>query len=293
MANDPNQIQQWAKAKLFGNTWSPEDQEWGFQDFMKSMGWSQQDLETAIKNNRFDEHSANWFKTRGHAGAKARNEQRDQSGGLLEGQAGYTTPEQRKQAGIDAEAANAQDRTNTINTQLDEFYRQLSQPIDPNDPEIVRVASQAGRSAATAAYGRGIEGGAAVANTERTAGAAAADMFQRERERRDGLRAQVGGLRAGGAMNQQQFQQSQQQMADAQRRYAEGLRYQDQMDQYNAGMQRAQGLGGAIGAGIGALGFLGGPAVGAATTSAGMGLGAGIGGLSYRPPPKRSYSGGY
>lgn len=292
MAIDPNQILSWAKTKMFGD-WAPEDQEWGIQEFLKDKGWSVEDLATAIQNNRFQEHSDYWFKTKGHSKTAARNADRDQSGGYLPGQAGYSTPEQREKAKLDADASAAQGRTNKINADLDAFYNMLSQPIDPNDPEIQRVSSMAGRSAVGQAYGSGIEGGLSVANTERAAGAAAADMFQRERERRDGLRAQVGGLRASGALSQQDFHQRAGQIAEANRRYQEGLRYDDAMNQYNAGLQQRQMWGGLAGGAVGALGFLGGPAVGAATTAAGSQFGAGAATLGMRPPPRRSYSGGY
>ena len=79
-------------------------------------------------------------------------------------------PERAKQAAADKEAA---ERTKTINAELDEFYRKLSQPISPTDPEIQRVASMAGRSAVGQSYGSGIEGGLSVANTQAAAGAAA------------------------------------------------------------------------------------------------------------------------
>lgn len=75
-------------------------------------------------------------------------------------------------------------------------------------------------------------------------------------------------------------------------------------NQANASMaayaqQQNQGMGSLVGAGIGALGFLGGPALGTATMGAGASIGGAIGGMNSARPslstytPKYTYQGGW
>lgn len=294
MAPNNDQILLWAKTKMFGD-WAPEDQEWGIQEFLRDKGWSVDNLATAIKNGRFEEHSNYWFKTKGHAKAKARNEARDQSGGYLPGDPRYTTPEQREKAKNDADRTAAEARTAKINADIDAFYQELAKPLDPNDPEVMRVASMAGRQAAGESFGRGIEGGLAVENTQRMAGDAAANLFAQERARRQGLQANLGQLRSQTGLSQQDYLDRQRQFGVEQQRYRDDRNYANEIGQWMQRQQQGQAVGSIVGGGLGAIaGIKGGPAGIGLGLSAGSGLGGGIGGLAAGgPPPRRFNSGGW
>lgn len=289
MPNNNDQVALWAKTKMFGN-WAPEDQEWGLQEFLKDMGWTPDDLAKAVQNGRFQEHAGNWFNTKGYAKTRARNEQRD-----------GTSPEQVAKAAADAEATKrteAEGRTAKINADIDAFYQELSKPLDPNDPEVARVAALAGRNAAGQAYGAGVEGGLSVQNTQATAANAAAQTFAAERARRQGLQANLAGLRSNTGLSQQDYLDKQRAFRTQQAQYAEGLNYENQMSQYQnraAPWQMAGGALGGLGGGL-AAGFASSwdPKAVAAGFQGGAGMGAGLlGQLGGGAIPQRKYTGGW
>lgn len=174
------------------------------------------------------------------------------------------------------EAQFAEGRRRDVTNQIQRFIDDMTGPSGPNDP--VRMALvQGGTDAAQASAGsQGLSGRSGLAGTQ------AASMAQQNllpyEAQRAALRQQ--GI---GTLNQRDL--SQQQLDDAWS--AMELARADKLAEGRwAGEQnQRQGLGAAIGTGLGALGFIGGPAVGAATMSAGGALGGGLGGLGGASSP--------
>lgn len=259
--------------------WAPEDREWLIDEFMKDMGSR---YSSAAPSYDFNQ----WFKRTGQAKAGQRNQSRDAQGRV--------DAEAQAQAKADQDRAAAEGRQKFINADLDAFYNQLRSPIDPNDPEISRVAQMAGRQAATQSYGSGIEGGLSVANTQSMAGNAAAQMYQAERQRRDALASNVLGMRQSSGLSDLQYQDAQREFRVAQDQYRQGIDYENQMNQWMQGKQANQagwGLAGGLGGGLLAgLATGGNPMAITAGVTGGSQLAAGLAGANYGSAPQRRYT---
>ncbi len=179
------------------------------------------------------------------------------------------------------EAQFAEGRRRDVNNQIQKFIDDMTGPSGPNDP--VRMALiQGGTDAAQASAGSaGLSGRSGLAGTQ-AASIAQQNLLPYEAQRAT-LRQQ--GI---GTLNQRDL--TQQQLDDAWS--AMELARADKLAEgrWAGEMNQRQGMGAAIGTGLGALGFIGGPAVGAATMSAGGALGAGLGGLGGASSPNYQQS---
>lgn len=174
------------------------------------------------------------------------------------------------------DAAMAEGRRRDVNNQIQTFIDDMTGPSRSNDPIRMGLLRAGVDSAQAAAGAAGIDARSGLAGTQ-AASLGQANLLPYETQRAS-LRQQ--GL---GVLNQRDL--TQQQMDDAWASMM--LARQDKASEaaWAGQMNSAQGLGGAIGTGLGALGFIGGPAVGAATMSAGGALGGGLASLGAPQAP--------
>lgn len=163
---------------------------------------------------------------------------------------------------------------------LDQFAQEMLKPLDMNDPTVKRIfADVQGRSQMNANL-RGVQGGLSNMATEKAiADAGLAHQFGRQQL---GAQALTNGL--SDARGQERFREDQY-------RYDTGLSQQV----HQGKVAQGQASGALTGGLIGSLGYLGGPALGAATMTAGTQLGGGMGGMSagqWQPPQRGGLSGG-
>lgn len=201
--------------------------------------------------------------------------------GLTPEASSVRTVAEEEAAAVDIAAAEEAAKRNDVNSRIQSFIDSMTGPSDPNDP-VRRALIQAGTDAAQASAGSsGVRGG--LANT------AAASMVQANITPYETQRAQLRGqgvdLLSRYDLGLQQVQLGYDQL-EAQQRAAEQQRL-DMLAQnsYAGEMARRQGIGAAIGTGLGALGFIGGPALGAATMAAGGAIGGSLGGMTMNQAP--------
>lgn len=199
------------------------------------------------------------------------------------GSPGYEALKKRVQ-GTEAEnAANSQaaadqaaaDQRTGITNQIQAFVNSMLGPMDPNDP-VHKGLVQMGTNAAQASAGRGgLSGRSGLAGTQAASVAQANALPYLQARSSLGLQAQ--GLLNNRDLGLGQLNQDWAKfMTDRNDRIA-GL-------QAGAQQQQNSMIGSLIGGGLGALGFIGGPALGSATMGAGASLGGSIGGGFSRPP---------
>lgn len=154
---------------------------------------------------------------------------------------------------------------------LQAFFAEMNKPLDLNDPLVQNILTGARTSAMSDAASRGIHGGYSTAMGERAyIDAAAQQQMQRKQ-----LGLQALGMGLPGSIQQAENQ------------------YGADMNSYLKQQRGAQGIGGLIGGGLGALGgfALGGPAGAAGGFQLGSNIGAGIGGQFGGGGPPPSYGG--
>lgn len=157
------------------------------------------------------------------------------------------------------------------------FFDELNKPLDLNDPDVKYVLDQVGTRAGQQATQRGVEGPLALSQINKA-----------ETDARSAMSLQKQGM-AGNVLGMMQGptnQMTAQNMATYDMQYKTGLANLNQ--KYQQDMAQNQMIGGLIGSGIGALGFMVpgvGAALGPAAMAAGGSLGAGIGGMATGGPP--------
>lgn len=171
--------------------------------------------------------------------------------------------------GSGAPTENTDDVTNRINKFLAD--------LDPNSPQTqamyqyIQKRGQATQGAASAraglgSVGSGQGGGGLSAYGQQMVQGDLANKYDLQRK---SLQAQGVGLLNQRDLGLKGLEQGYMQMQNQQQEQA-----------WAAKQNQAQGIGAAIGGGLGALGFIGGPALGAATMAGGAALGGGLGGLA-------------
>lgn len=167
--------------------------------------------------------------------------------------------------GATDETAQRQD----ITGQIQAFIDNLRGPLN-DDPVYQQIAKQAINAAQAQAGRAGMSGrsGLAATNAAAVTQTTSAPYYAARQS------ALAGGL---ALQNQRDLGLGQLQAQKA------ALESQLAKDTWAAQQNAAQGVGAAIGGGIGALGFIGGPALGAATMSAGAAIGGGLGGMVGAP----------
>jgi hypothetical protein len=196
-------------------------------------------------------------------------------------------------------AAKSPDGNDSISAQLQAFIDEINRPLDLNDPYTQQILNAANNSASNNARLRGIDGPLSVANSQQAVAGAAAGLDMQRRGM--GLQA-LEGL-SGRNLGLGQLGLGYANLHEGGRQFDANMQYQMGQDQYNSQLGTGQAWGGAIGTGLGALGFLGGPVLGGALMGVGGSLGAGIGGMlsgarppsmpSYTPQPQKRSLGGY
>lgn len=189
-------------------------------------------------------------------------------------------------------------RDNKIKRDVDEFYREMTGPLDMNDPEIQRIMADVRGRAGTDVFNTGW-GGGGLADT--AVARALSDAALNISQQRKSLGAQM--MQA--ALDDSATRMRIQQQADAMNAdiaYQNALReYESQSNLFRVGGGILGGLAG------GAFGLMagGGPLTPTGWAGAGLGastgaqIGAGLGGSLYGPPPAQpqmdmgKYRGGY
>lgn len=143
-----------------------------------------------------------------------------------------------KNKGKDPRQAELDDKQKNYEAQLDAFYKHMSGPLDPNDPEVQAQSQIASNVAQRAAKLRGIKGGVVASEVGRNVANAQANL--------QGQRTQLG-LSALGMKGQNVA--GLQGMALKSRALDNDIASQ----QYDADVGKAQGLGGAVGGAIGGV----------------------------------------
>lgn len=161
------------------------------------------------------------------------------------------------------EAAGRQSITEQIQKFVDSMTG-ASRPDDPVRMSLIQAGTDAAQKSAGAA---GLAGRSTLAGTQ------AASVAQQNLAPYEAQRASMRGQGLN-LLNQRDIGLGQ--LANS----AMDLQNQAAAGKWAAQQNQNQGIGAAIGAGVGALGFIGGPALGAATMSAGSALGGGLGGLA-------------
>lgn len=163
-----------------------------------------------------------------------------------------------------------------MDEKINEFYRRMMAPLDPNDPEVKAVTGNATAVANREAANRGIAGGMSVTGATEAALKAQGGMTQF----RQGLAANALGMQSNRDLGLKNLEVQKYQLEN-----------QNELARYQSKQAQTQAIGGMVG---GAAGFVvGGP--GGAAIGSQLGAGA-AGGMtqSYkpRPPPGYKNSGG-
>jgi len=182
-------------------------------------------------------------------------------------------------------------RDNKIKRDVDEFYREMTGPLDMNDPEIQRIMADVRGRAGTDVFNTGW-GGGGLADT--AVARALSDAALNISLQRKSLGAQMMQAALDDSATRMRIQQ-QADMMNADIAYQNALReYESQSNLYRIGGGILGGLAG------GAIGFMAGGPVGAGLgVATGSQVGAGLGGSLYGPPPAQpqmdmsKYRGGY
>lgn len=197
------------------------------------------------------------------------------------------TAHQSTKAYMDAQQAKAKEDPNAakqaaFDAQLDEFYKQMTSPLDPNDPEVKAASQIASNVATRAAKLRGIKGGVVASEVGRNvANANTAITSQRKQL---GLSALgMKGQNLAGLQN----------LALKQKALDADIAQNEYDNDVGNAQASGAGLGGVVGGVAGAVGtyFTGDPKLIGEGIKAGSSIGAGIGGSSVKKK-KTSYSGG-
>lgn len=174
-------------------------------------------------------------------------------------------------------ASLAQAERGRVTDQLQRYFDMLNSPVvdaqgnytDPLAKQLVQAGANVGQQEAAR---RGI-GGPLGSQAAAVSANTALQPYLAQRVQLAGQALQL--------INQRDIElEDQKQKAYALELQRVGMQNDVAAQQWAAGKNQAQGIGAAIGAGVGALGFIGGPALGAATTRGGSALGAGLGGLA-------------
>lgn len=167
------------------------------------------------------------------------------------------------------EEQNAAKYRQDITGQIQAFIDNLRGPLN-NDPVYQQIAKQAINAAQAQAGRAGMSGrsGLAATNAAAVTQTTSAPYYAARQQ------ALAGGL---ALQNQRDLGLGQLQAQKA------ALEAGLAKDTWAAQQNAAQGVGAAIGGGIGALGFIGSPALGAATMGAGAAIGGGLGGMVAAP----------
>jgi hypothetical protein len=182
---------------------------------------------------------------------------------------GRIQAQQASKASANEEARVRGDITTNIQKFIDGLGADAAGTKRMQDLIARKAQAQQGASASRAGLGSVGSGGVGGGLSEMGRASIAGDLNTKYDLQRQGLQAQAMGL-----LNQRDLGLSQLDLQYTQ------LQNQQAEAQWAAQKNQAQGIGSAIGAGVGALGFIGGPALGAATMGAGSALGGGLGGLA-------------
>lgn len=161
---------------------------------------------------------------------------------------------------------------------LDKFAKYMMDPLDMQDPTVLRIMQNANAQIGHGIYGSGAGGGMAQAAMAKGVADAGSQLYQQ--------RAALGASVMGGRLQDQRQLNAYRDQAN---RMALDDKYNNQLSQWEAGRGGAQQIGGIIGAGLGALPgiFTLNPGLAVTGASAGYGMGAGIGGSTYGGPPSK------
>jgi hypothetical protein len=164
-----------------------------------------------------------------------------------------------------------------VTNQLQRYFEMLNSPVqdaqgnytDPLAKQLVDTGVAVGQKEAT---DRGI-GGALGSTAAMSSAQTALQPYLAQRVQLAGQALQV--------INQRDLGLEDQRLkADELELQRVGMENDKQSSMWQAQQKNGQAIGSAIGAGVGALGFIGGPVLGAATVAGGSALGAGFGGMA-------------